>query len=70
LKELEAVQTSQVEQKHVALVTEVATLQSEINQEKDKVKKLVEYFTAKELVELAQIFFGKEFKINVSFTRV
>jgi hypothetical protein len=59
LKELEAVQSSQVEQKHVALVTEVATLQSEINQEKDKVKKLVEYFTAKELVELAQIFLAK-----------
>ena len=33
--------------------------QSEIDQEKAKVKKLAEHFTAKELVELVQIFLAK-----------
>ena len=39
MKELESLQSSKVDQKHSALFTEMAGLQSEINQEKAKVEK-------------------------------
>jgi len=52
-------QSSEVDQKQVAMVTKMDTLQGEIDLEKAEVKKLVEHFIGKKPVDLAQLFLGK-----------